>query len=173
MPILTTTSPKVLSIPKVLWIAEQAADIVDHSRLSLTVVHSALDGLRAVRDEDFDVVMASFPGDDWDSATTLLEGIQQAQPGTPVVIHAPEAGATDVVRLMQSGAFHVLQYGDATSLLCMAANSKWSETADTAEEAEPPEHWQRFLIGESRPMRRIIDTIRLVAQRRCTVLITG
>ena len=175
MPILTTTSAmtKVLVTPKVLWIAEQVADIVDHSRLSLTVVNSALDGLRAVRNEDFDVVMAGFPGDDWASAMALLEAIQQAQPNTPVVIHAPEAGATDIVRLQRSGAFHVLRYGDATSLLCLAANSKWSEAVEPAEEAEPPEHWQRFLIGESRPMRRIVDTIRLVAQRRCTVLITG
>ncbi|MBL8292701.1 MAG: sigma-54-dependent Fis family transcriptional regulator [Bryobacterales bacterium] len=33
--------------------------------------------------------------------------------------------------------------------------------------------WQKFLVGNSPAMRTIIDTIRLVAERRCTVLITG
>lgn len=33
--------------------------------------------------------------------------------------------------------------------------------------------WRRFLIGESRPMLEICDIIRLVAAKRCTVLITG
>jgi len=132
-----------------------------------------LDGLRAARSEDFDVVMVSSPQAGWEAAAGLLEGIQQAQPNTPIVVHAPEAGTTDVVRLQRCGAFHVLRYGDATSLLYLAANSKWSETAAPSGQIDPLEQWRKFLIGESRPMQRIVETIRLVAPRRCTVLITG
>lgn len=44
--------------------------------------------------------------------------------------------------------------------------------ADGAElrEREP---WCHILIGQSRPMQQVVEKIRLVAQRRCTVLITG
>ena len=87
--------------PKVLCIAERAADVVDGVRFSLTVANSALDALRCLRNEEFDVVMACFPLPDWVSPATLLEELQQSQPGTPVVIHAPRATATEVVRLLR------------------------------------------------------------------------
>ncbi|HYL73461.1 MAG TPA: sigma-54 dependent transcriptional regulator [Bryobacteraceae bacterium] len=159
--------------PKVLWIAEQTVEIVDESRLSLTVVNSAIDGLRSLRNEDFDVVMASFPLADWASAASLLEEIQQTQPATPVVIHAPDASSTEEVRLVKCGAFHVHGHGDATSLLYLAANSKWVRESTEQSASPEQEHWRRFLIGESRAMQRVFETIRLVAPRRSTVLIAG
>jgi DNA-binding NarL/FixJ family response regulator len=48
------------------------------------------------------------------SAAELLEELQQAQPGTPVVIHAPQCRPTEIVGLVRLGAFHVLEHGDAT-----------------------------------------------------------
>ena len=158
--------------PKILWIAAEAPDVLDEQRFSLTRIPSALDGLRCLRNEDFDVVMASFPLADWGSAAGLLEELQQAQPSTPVVIHSPQATNSEVVRLVRLGAFHVLQYGDASSLLYLAANSKWAETSSIGSAPEQ-EAWRRSLIGESRPMRQVSETIQLVARRRSTVLITG
>jgi DNA-binding NtrC family response regulator len=159
--------------PRVLWIAEQSGEIVDAHRVSLTTVNTALDGLRHLQDEDFDVVLASFPLPDWTSAPGLLEELQQTQPATPVVIHAPHATATEVVGLLRLGAFHVLQYGDANSLLYLAANSKRvQETASQSNDAGQ-QPWRRALIGESRPMQHIVETIQLVAPRRSTVLIAG
>lgn len=163
----------LIPTPKILWIAADAAEILDPERFSLTRIPSALDGLRCLRNEDFDVVMASFPMADWSSAAGLLEELQQAQPATPVVIYAPAATATEVVRLVRLGAFHVLQHGDASSLLYLAANCKWAEAAP-APGSEPDRNpWRRALIGESRPMRQVSEIIQLVARRRCTVLITG
>jgi DNA-binding NtrC family response regulator len=37
----------------------------------------------------------------------------------------------------------------------------------------PDEPWRRLLVGESLPMRTVTETIRLIAPRRCTVLVTG
>jgi len=158
--------------PKILWIAAEPADVLNPELFSLTRIPCALDGLRCLRNEDFDVVLASFPLPDWSSAAGLLEELQQAQPGTPVVVHSPQATATEVVRLVRLGAFHVLQQGDASSLLYLAANSKWAEISPAeAEQEHAP--WRRSLIGESRPMRQVSETIQLVARRRSTVLITG
>jgi transcriptional regulator with GAF, ATPase, and Fis domain len=96
--------------------------------------------------------------------------LQQTQPGTPIVLRAPRASATEVVRLLRLGAFHVYADGDCTSLLFFAANSKWAQEASVA----PIESdGGRLLIGESRPMRQIAEQIRLVAPRRATVLISG
>jgi len=158
--------------PKVLWISAEPAEILDPERFSLTRAGGALDGLRYLRNEDFDVVMASFPLQEWSSAACLLEELQQAQPGTPVIIHAPQASATEAVGLIRLGAFHVLQRGDASSLLYLAANSKWAQKAAAWTEPEQ-ELWRRSLIGESRSMLQVGQTIGLVARRRSTVLITG
>jgi len=146
---------------------------VDDARVGLTIVDSALDGLRALQNEDFDVVLVSFPLPDWTSAPGLLEELQHTQPTTPVVFYAPAATATESVNLLRLGAFHVLQQGDANSLLYLAANSKWVREATSESSDDRQEPWLKFLIGDGRPMQQIADTIRLVARRRCTILITG
>src|SRR5579864_2151142 len=110
--------------PRVLWIADPADEIIDRDRLSLTLVDNSLDGLSLLRKQDFDVILVSLPVRGGPSVADLLEELQEAQPGTPVVIHAPCVRPTEMVALLQLGAFHVLEHGDATSLLYMAANTK-------------------------------------------------
>ena len=156
--------------PQVLWISDQPADIVDNVRVALTVVHTALEGLICLRNQDYDVVLAGLPLADWTSPAGLLEELQQTQPGTPIILQAPQATPTEVVRLLRLGAFHVLEHGDATSLIYLAANSKWVQEGSKVNSHEP---WRQFLIGESRAMQQTIERIRLVAPRRSTVLITG
>jgi DNA-binding NtrC family response regulator len=140
---------------------------------SSTIVPSAAEGFQLLRSQDFDVILACLPLADCPSAPSLLEELQRAQPGTPIILHAPEATATQVVRLLHLGAFHVYAQGDATSLLFLAANSKWSRESSEAPEESEPGPWRRFLIGDSRPIEQIAQQIRLVAPRRSTVLITG
>jgi DNA-binding NtrC family response regulator len=160
--------------------AEQPGEILSGILFSSTVaVNSAAAGLDLLRNQDFDVALVSLPLADCafgtDAAISparLLEELQQAQPGTPVVIHAPLVSATEVVRLLQLGAFHVYAEGDATSLLYLAANSKWAHESNSAS-VESETGPRRFLIGESRPMQQIAQQIRLVAPRRSTILITG
>ncbi len=159
--------------PKVLWITDAAGDMIDEARVALSVVSSALDGLGSLRNEDFDVVIVSLPLSDWNCASSLLEELQHTQPATPVIMYAADAPATEVVRLLRMGAFHVLQQGDATSLLYLAANSKWAAQPSAASCQEPTEPWRRLLVGDSRPMQKIVQRIRLVAGRRSTILITG
>jgi len=157
--------------PKILWIADQATDLIDQARFTLTAVASAVRGLEYLHNEDYDVVLVSFPLADWNSPADLLEEIQQIQPGTPVVIHTLEATNTEAARLSHLGAFHVVQHGDANSVLYLAANYKWAR--ESSADCAAPEAWRRFLIGVSRSMQQVVDRIRLVAPRRSTVLITG
>ena len=158
--------------PKILWITDRREEIVDSNRFSLVVVQSSTEGLLRLESENFDVVLLDAPACDESEAANILEQFHQMQPDTPIVIHAPHASSTEVVRLLRLGAFHVFGQGDATSLLYLAANSKWSRE-QRAESRLEQEARTRLLIGESRPMEQILEKIRLVAQRRCTVLITG
>lgn len=162
-----------------LCIAEQPEQILNRIFLESTVsATSASEGLGILLSDDFDVVLVSVPLQDCQNAgegtispASLLEQLQRAQPETPIVVHAPFASATDMVRLLHLGAFHVYLQGDVTSLLFMAANSKRARQENWTDEYDPPVG--RWLIGDSRPMRQIADQIKLVAPRRCTVLVTG
>ena len=156
-----------------MWIADQADEIVDIARVSLTLVNSAVDGLSLLRSQDFDVILVSLPVPDRASAAELLEELQQAQTTIPVVIHAPQARPTEIACLLRLGAFHVLEHGDATSLLYMAANTRQATACASDSIDRGTEPWRRMLIGESRPMQQVAQCVRLVAQRRSTVLITG
>lgn len=154
---------------------------------SAIMVSSPAEALDLLRVQDFDVVLVRHPlgghtedpveDDGFRDAVAhsglLLEELQRAQPGTPVVLHAPEASSTEVVRLLRLGAFHVYTQGDPTSLLYLAANSKWAEQVARLPLETECESWRQFLIGDSRPMQQIAQQIRLVAPRRSTVLITG
>jgi DNA-binding NtrC family response regulator len=174
---ISLTAPSLVSpslVPKVLCIAEQPGELVGGILLSSTItVNSAGEGLGLLRSQDFDVVLVSLPLADCACAASLLEELQRAQPGTPVVLRFPGARGTEVVRLLRLGAFHVYAHGDATSLLFLAAHSKWGQEAAPASDESECGHGCRLLIGDSRPMQQVAQQIRLVAPRRSTVLITG
>jgi len=159
-------------IPKVLCVAEKPDEVIGGILLASTAtVDTAGEALELLLCQDFDVVLLSLPVFDVDTES-WLEQFQRAQPGTPLIVHAPNARATEVVRMLHLGAFHVYASGDVTSLVFMAANAKWANEA-ACESAAEPEAWRSFFIGDSRPMEQIAQQIRLVAPRRCTVLVTG
>jgi len=152
---------------RVLWIVNQPNETLDASQFDLTIAGSALEGLKRLECQDLEVVVASFPLQDWISEAALLEELQRAQPSTPIVIQSPDANVAEVVRLMHLGAFHVLQSGDASTIVTLASRSKSLRQADS------PETWRKMLVGESQAIQKVAGIIRLVAARRSTVLITG
>ncbi len=152
---------------RVLWIAEHPTNLIDTHRFDLVIEQDALNALQRVDHNEFDAILASFPLSGWDNEIAFLEELQRLAPATPVVIHSPEAGVRTVVRLMQSGAFHVLENEDPTTTLMLAARSK------TVRKTNPDDPWRRYLVGESPAMQRVIEAIRLVAPHRSTVLVSG
>jgi DNA-binding NtrC family response regulator len=126
----------------------------------------------ALRSGAFDAVWVCLPLAGW-GAEEFLDEAQRGAGQTPCVFQG-EAGAAlgEALRLVKLGAYHYV-----------TAESTAEEIAEVLEQAfvyrdrlaqtAVGDSWQRFLVGNSGAMRTIIDTIRLVAERRCTVLITG
>jgi DNA-binding NtrC family response regulator len=161
---------------RVLWIVERLSDqpadmpprdMIDSRRFDLSVEQDALNALCRIEHDEFDVIIASFPLPDWDGEVAFLEELQRVAPTTPVVIHSPDATVHTVVRLMQAGAFHVLQNEDPSATLMLAARSK------SLRNANPNDPWRRYLVGDSSAMQRVVEAIRLVAPHKSTVLVNG
>jgi len=97
-------------------------------------------------------------------------------PLLPVIVWDPEMSAAEAVRLVRAGAFHCLGYRDGLEALRDWMESAMEETCgrrralDRASNFEP---WRSLLVGESRAMQAVVETIRLIGGRRCTVLIGG
>ncbi len=107
----------------------------------------------------------------------LLEFVQHCDATLPVVFWDPEMRATDAVRLVRAGAFHCAGYRDSLDSvrehLCSAAEEKREQDRRRQRNTECNEPWRKFLVGRSRAMETVVETIRLIGARRCTVLIGG
>jgi DNA-binding NtrC family response regulator len=123
-----------------------------------------------------DAILASFPISDWTPAG-LLEEIQRVNPRIPVLIHDPGGSAEEAFRLGGMGAYYFCcEPLDRQQLARrLQAAIQQAGRCDLEDLAGGPgrESWRGLLVGESRPMRHVVDVIRLVGARRCTVLISG
>jgi DNA-binding NtrC family response regulator len=120
--------------------------------------------------------MASFPMEGW-TPPEFLEEVQRLSPLTPVLIHDPSGTPEDAFRLGSLGASHFF-----VGNLDLERLSEQLETALEESRCQPfgapgrnpgGEPWVRLLVGDSRAIRGVLEVIRLVAARRCTILITG
>jgi DNA-binding NtrC family response regulator len=123
-----------------------------------------------------DLVLVSFPIENW-SAHEFLEEIQRLNPKIPVLIHDPDGTPLDAFRLGSLGAFHFfcgpLDPRELVERLEAATEESRARQLESLDRCLAPEPWTGLLVGESRAIRNVIETIRLVGARRCTVLITG
>jgi len=107
----------------------------------------------------------------------ILETIHHANPGLPVVFCLENMSASLAVRLVRTGAHDCFDTCEITDDLCdtlkAAAARKRSTERDVRERKDAREPWRDILVGESSAMEAVAETIRLVGNRRCTVLISG
>jgi len=144
------------------------------SALVTEVFHAPLAALDALANGRYDVVLADLPLLDW-TPEEWLEEVQRINPSLPVLIREVNPSYQRAVRLTKLGAYHYLGDPlDTEALLNLLAEAiRWRRQNEQVLDGPPAEPWRSLLIGESRAIRQVAETIRLVAKRRCTVLITG
>jgi DNA-binding NtrC family response regulator len=106
-----------------------------------------------------------------------LESLVTLDPTLPVVFWSPEMGALEAVRLVRAGAHYCVGHRDTVEsllgILLSAASEKREREWSCRRSSDKIEPWRGILIGESRSMKKLSETIRVVGPRRCTVLLTG
>lgn len=110
-------------------------------------------------------------------AVDALGTLHALDPLMPVIFWDPEMRATDAVRLIRAGAHHCLGYRDSFAslqdALSGAIEHRRQALKTRAQASVAWEPWREFLVGQSRAMETVVEAIRLIGPRRCTVLITG
>ena len=138
-------------------------------------VGSLAEASAALSKQEFDCVLISWAASDG-GAVDMLEMVHAADPALPVVFWNPAMCAAEAVRLVRSGARYCLGHGDSLATLrdCLEGAMEERRGRKRAmERAAKSEPWRSLLVGDSRAMQTVIETIRLIGGRRCTVLIAG
>jgi len=167
--------------PKLLWVLADASLLLESewreavSGFSVISVPGLAEARRALTREPMDCALLTGapPGAD---PVESLESLRQADPLLPAVVWHPEMRAAEAVRLIRAGAYHCMGFGDTPEMLqdtlLAAAEEKRRLLADR-QRAASADAWRSSLIGDSPAMERLLETIRLIGPRRCTVLLTG
>jgi DNA-binding NtrC family response regulator len=144
--------------------------------LQITEVRSLEKVYFAVQSGTADCVLVNGALADLDTVE-ILETIQHVNPVLPVVVCLENMTAGLAVRLIRAGAHDCFDTCEVTDNLCETLKSavarKRAAERDLRERRDTREPWRGILVGESRAMEAVAETIRLVGNRRCTVLISG
>lgn len=111
------------------------------------------------------------------SPAQFLDEVHRITPRLPVLFMASRSDAPEDLflmsqELMRRGA-HAILTPEMDPAAIAVAIQQAREISRALIESPIEEPWRKHLVGASRPMNLVADTIRLVGPRRATVLITG
>jgi DNA-binding NtrC family response regulator len=120
-----------------------------------------------------DIIVAELPNGDMD-VSEFVDSIRQSNPGVLVIFRLLSSAVSDALRIARTGAYSVVDAAidefQLAELLDNAADEVRSRRAACHQDVD---EWRRSLVGQSPAMQDVARMVKLVASRRCTVLITG
>ena len=164
--------------PNLLWIADPANSVEWDGALTQFKVKRATclaEAYEAVSRDQVDCVLVTgtLPEAALIDVLELLHGVDAC---LPVIFFDPEMSAGEAVRLVRAGAHQCLGYRDTLDALsdCLESAIEEKRSRERAlGRNTTSEAWRTLLVGSSAAMEAVVETIRLIGPRRCTVLIHG
>jgi DNA-binding NtrC family response regulator len=166
----------------ILWISSPQPDDSERSILEALagrtpqICLSISEAVRRVAEDRVDLLFANCPVPDGTASDLLLQ-IPTGQQRPPIFIRDPQTSIEDAVCLAKLGIDHLLgrdvDTGDVLHRIELCLSDLHGRRKVSPTKPEPVFPWQRALVGTSRAMEQVSNLIELVAERRCTVLITG
>ena len=149
----------------------RAIDKIAEYRI-ITVDVSALDanGLPEICP---DVVLIAGPGSEIRFEETLA-AIQKHFPLVPIITYEPDGSVRTGAKLIARGAFYHFSQRVGMDVLLETIRTAYEHRSAPAHVPQSQRaEWQTLLVGASAAIRETTEIIRLVSDRRSTVLITG
>ena len=108
-------------------------------------------------------------------ASLFIDSCRAKALGVPLIALLRDVSLSEAVRFSRTDIFECLDTLSTTDDIYSVLESAHSQTARkrAARGVNSLEPWRRHLVGASRSMEEVTKVIRLVASRRCTVLISG
>ena len=108
-------------------------------------------------------------------ASLFVEKCRKQSPNTPVIVLLQQFSSSEAFRFAQCGVFNCLDLLSAEDQLADTFHLAYCHVSQSrvACRTAAIEPWRQHLVGRSSSMEQVTRIIRLVAARRCTVLISG
>ena len=167
--------------PKLLWMVTESSRVLESewrealSDFRVIAVAGMGEAWQAMARESMDCALFTGVVPEMDAADALGL-LHQADPLLPTVVWHREVRADDAVRLTRAGAYGCMGYRDTAGMLrewLLKAAEEKRRRKGARQGGAAPEIWRSLLVGDSPAMERVVETIRLVGPRRCTILLTG
>ncbi|MDX9754145.1 MAG: sigma-54 dependent transcriptional regulator [bacterium] len=178
-------TPEILTIPKAHILVVDDDEIVcklvsrAHSQKGhlCTTAASGEDGLRAIHEQRFDLIITDMvmPGFD---GVTFVNTIKSIDASIPVIMMTGYSSIDLAVKAMKAGAFHFLAKPVRMAELlvyvekALASHEMLVEVKELKDQLKSYQH-ASAIIGSSQAMREIITKVEQIAPSTANVLITG
>jgi DNA-binding NtrC family response regulator len=158
---------------------DEARGIVDAlvSDYSISAVSSVTAAAERMRNETFNVIIYDFheEGDDIDA---IVKNLQQLSPLTPIIITGPMKDARLVVQAIKAGATDFLTKPLVAEKMRLAVNQAIENRSlkneiDYLRRQQDVAYDYDRIIAESPSMKKVMVSIRRLAQTESTILMTG
>ena len=159
----------------ILWVDDEQNAADERALRGLSVERAGTESaaLLLVQNKHFDAVIIN-GGSDTSSIAQLLIELHRIDGAMPVLVRCQSPTLDNAVRLTKLGAFHILETSaDAAELHATLRAAVDHSRARRSPRPVTVEPWRSDLVGRSRAMDHVVEMIRLVGPRRCTVLIAG
>jgi DNA-binding NtrC family response regulator len=167
-------------IQRLLWVAgpeqinqeEWKENLID---LAVTKVTGPSEAQRVIALSDFGCILVTNQFSDF-HPVEILESFHALNATVPVIFWEEDMDVPEAVQLTRAGAYHCCSgaAGMSSAREYMDRAFEEKRVRERAwKRAGTVEAWRAHLIGESREMEAVADTIRQLGPRRCTVLISG
>ena len=105
----------------------------------------------------------------------FLTSYRAKAPEIPLIALLSDVSPSTAVRFSRIGIFECLDTTSTTDDIYSALELARAQTAKnrSSRAINAPEPWRQHLVGASASMEQVTNVIRLVASRRCTILISG
>ena len=169
--------------PQLLVVDDEAAALKNLSHLfqkegyGVTACQSGQEGIQALRDREFDLVLTDLRMKGVDGLAVLRQA-RAAQPDGEVIVITGHATLDSAVAAMKEGAFHYIAKPYRLDEVRQVVRSALEVVALKRENRDLRRRLEGYqgpvnLITEDLEMQRILETARQVAPTDCNILITG
>ena len=174
---MATTSGSILIVDDEFSVRDSLYNWFRKDGFQVQAAENAADALKALQDQRFDVILLDIkmPGMD---GMELLEHIQRIDPQAAVIMITAFASVDTAVRALKQGAFDYVTKPidpDELSHLVLRALEQRRLREENTQLRETIEGLVAVdeIVGESPPMRKVLELVEHVAKTDATVLILG
>ena len=168
---------KILVVDDDLKMCELLSDILSEEGYSVKTSGNSLKALKILKEEEFDVILTDLKMKGMDGID-LLDEAKQAAPLTPVIIMTAFGTIETAIKAMKMGAYDYVLKSDQTDELLLTVKKALEyrllkkEIVHLRRRLES-DYQFHHLIGKSPPMKKVYETIEMISDASCNILITG